>query len=80
MRWFVELDGAIEARRISENAMKVMFGMSNLGGRAKSWALGLKIHVPYVFGSYETFKSRLRQTFEPPRAEFRARAELLDLK
>ena len=54
--------------------------MSNLAGRAKSWALGLKLHNPHVFGSYTVFKDRLRQSFEPPRAEFRARAELLDLK
>ena len=33
-----------------------------------------------LFGSYNDFKTRLRQTFEPPRAEFRARAEHLDLK
>ena len=80
LRWFVELDDAIEARRINDDATKVKFGMSNLAGRAKSWALGLKLHDPLVFGSYEIFKTRLRQTFEPPRAEFRARAELLDLK
>ena len=42
--------------------------------------LGLKLHDPYVFGSLDVFKSRLRQTFEPPRAEFRARSELLKLK
>uniref|UniRef100_A0AAV1TLG7 CCHC-type domain-containing protein n=1 Tax=Peronospora matthiolae TaxID=2874970 RepID=A0AAV1TLG7_9STRA len=54
--------------------------MSNLAGRAKTWALGLKLHDPYAFGSLEVFKSRLRQTFEPPRAEFRARTELLKLK
>ena len=80
MRWFVELDDAIEARRITDDAMKVTFGMSNLAGRAKAWALGLKLHDPHVFGSYAIFKDRLRQSFEPPRAEFRARAELLDLK
>ena len=28
----------------------------------------------------EVFKTRLRQTFEPPLAEFRARSELLKLK
>ena len=35
---------------------------------------------PYDFGSLEAFKTRLKQTFEPPRAEFRARSELLKLK
>ena len=60
--------------------MQVAFAQSNLAGRAKTWALGLKLHDPYVFGSLNVFKSRLRQTFEPPRAEFRARSELLKLK
>ena len=38
------------------------------------------MHDPNVFGSLDVLKSRLRQTFEPPRAEFRARTELLKLK
>uniref|UniRef100_A0AAV1VCS0 CCHC-type domain-containing protein n=2 Tax=Peronospora matthiolae TaxID=2874970 RepID=A0AAV1VCS0_9STRA len=69
-----------KARRIDDGDMQVAFAQSNLAGRAKTWALGLKLHDPYAFGSLEVFKSRLRQTFEPPRAEFRARTELLKLK
>uniref|UniRef100_A0AAV1T1K2 Retrotransposon gag domain-containing protein n=1 Tax=Peronospora matthiolae TaxID=2874970 RepID=A0AAV1T1K2_9STRA len=80
LRWFVELDDVIRARRIDDGDMQVAFAQSNLAGRAKTWALGLKLHDPYAFGSLEVFKSRLRQTFEPPRAEFRARTELLKLK
>uniref|UniRef100_A0AAV1TWJ0 CCHC-type domain-containing protein n=1 Tax=Peronospora matthiolae TaxID=2874970 RepID=A0AAV1TWJ0_9STRA len=80
LRWLVELDDAIRARRIDDGDMQVAFAQSNLAGRAKTWALGLKLHDPYAFGSLEVFKSRLRQTFEPPRAEFRARTELLKLK
>uniref|UniRef100_A0AAV1U001 CCHC-type domain-containing protein n=1 Tax=Peronospora matthiolae TaxID=2874970 RepID=A0AAV1U001_9STRA len=80
LRWFVELDDAIRARRIDDGDMQVAFAQSNLAGRAKTWALGLKLHDPYAFGSLEVFKSRLRQTFELPRAEFRARTELLKLK
>uniref|UniRef100_A0AAV1V000 CCHC-type domain-containing protein n=1 Tax=Peronospora matthiolae TaxID=2874970 RepID=A0AAV1V000_9STRA len=80
LRWFVELDDAIRARRIDDGDMQVAFAQSNLAGRAKTWALGLKFHDPYAFGSLAVFKSRLRQTFEPPRAEFRARTELLKLK
>ena len=49
-------------------------------GHATTWALGLKLHDPFVFGSLEVSKSLLRQTFEPQRAEFRARSELLKLK
>uniref|UniRef100_A0AAV1UEJ9 Retrotransposon gag domain-containing protein n=1 Tax=Peronospora matthiolae TaxID=2874970 RepID=A0AAV1UEJ9_9STRA len=72
LRWFVELDDAIRARRIDDGDKQVAFAQSNLAGRAKTWALGLKLHDPYAFGSLEVLKSRLRQTFEPPRAEFRS--------
>ena len=54
--------------------------MFNLAGRAKSWTLGIKLHDPLAFGSYDILKTQLRQTFEPPRAEIRSRTELLDLK
>ena len=80
LRWFVELDDDIRARHIVDEQMQVASAQSNLAGRAKTWALGLKLHDPYVFGSLEVFKMRLKQTFEPPRAEFRARSELLKLK
>ncbi|CAI5738226.1 unnamed protein product [Peronospora farinosa] len=58
LRWFVELD----------DAMKVKFAMSNLAGRAKACALGLKLHDPYVYPTYDVFKARLKHTFEPARA------------
>ena len=51
LRWFVELDDAIQARRIEDDAMKVPFAMSNLAGRAKDWALGLQLHDSYAFES-----------------------------
>ena len=78
--WFVELDRAIKARRIDDEQMKLTFAQANLAGRAKTWALGVEMSDPYVFGSLEAFKTLLKQTFEPPRAEFRARSELLKLK
>ena len=80
LRWFVTLDETIEARRINDDAMKIKFAMSNLAVRAKVWALGLKLHDPYVFPTYVVFQARLNHTFEPPCAEYRARAELLDLR
>ena len=75
----MELDDAIRARHIVDEKMQVALAQSSLAGRAKTWALGLKLHDPYVFGSLNVFKSLLRQTFEPPRAEFRARYELLKI-
>ena len=78
--WFVELDRALKARRVDDEEMKVTFAQTHLAGRARSWSLGLESSNPNVFGSLDDFESRLRQTFEPPRAEFRARTELLRLK
>ena len=80
LTWFVEVDDAIEALRIEEESMKIKFGMSHLEGSARAWSLRLKLHDSNVFESLDDFKSRLRDSFEPPRAEFRVRSELLDLK
>uniref|UniRef100_A0AAV1UGD4 Uncharacterized protein n=1 Tax=Peronospora matthiolae TaxID=2874970 RepID=A0AAV1UGD4_9STRA len=46
LRWFIELDDAIRARHIKGDEMQVTFAPSNLTGRAKIWALGLKLHNP----------------------------------
>uniref|UniRef100_A0AAV1UAE6 Retrotransposon gag domain-containing protein n=1 Tax=Peronospora matthiolae TaxID=2874970 RepID=A0AAV1UAE6_9STRA len=80
LRWFVELDDAIKARQIEGDEMQVTFALSNLTGRAKTWALGPKLHDPNLFESLETLKSRLKETSEPPRAELRSRSALLRLK
>uniref|UniRef100_A0AAV1TS27 Retrotransposon gag domain-containing protein n=1 Tax=Peronospora matthiolae TaxID=2874970 RepID=A0AAV1TS27_9STRA len=60
--------------------MQVTFALSNLTGRAQTLALGLKLHDPNIFESLEILKSRLKETFEPLRAEVRARSALLSLK
>ncbi|KAF1322388.1 hypothetical protein FI667_g11381, partial [Globisporangium splendens] len=38
-RWFVELDASITARQLRDPLQRVLFAMSNLAGRAKSWAV-----------------------------------------
>uniref|UniRef100_A0AAV1UJH6 Retrotransposon gag domain-containing protein n=1 Tax=Peronospora matthiolae TaxID=2874970 RepID=A0AAV1UJH6_9STRA len=68
------------SRHIEGDEMQVTFALSNFTGRANTWALELKLHDPNVFESSEILKSRLKETFEPPRAEFRARSALLRLK
>lgn len=80
LRWFVELDAAVEARQLKEESQRVVFAMSNLAGRAKSWAYGRRLSDPNCFPSYDVFKRELRQAFEPPKCEFRARAEFLELR
>ncbi|KAG2835600.1 hypothetical protein PC129_g24465 [Phytophthora cactorum] len=80
LRWLVEVDTAIAARRIFDEPSKVAFAMSCLGGRARCWAYGRRLTDATYFGTYAEFKEELRQAFEPPKNEFRSRAEFLDLQ
>ncbi|KAF1314407.1 Membrane protein, partial [Globisporangium splendens] len=66
-RWFVELDAATTARQLRDPSQQVLFAMSNLAGRAKSWGL-------------RPLHAELKKAFEPPQSEFRARAEFLKLR
>ena len=80
LTWFVELDLAIEARRIESSDNQIAFAISRLGGRAKTWALGRRMADSRCFTSYDDFKTQLRLAFSPPKTEFRSRAEFLDIK
>ncbi|KAG2790995.1 hypothetical protein PC129_g25305 [Phytophthora cactorum] len=51
--------------------------MSCLGGRARSWVYGRRRTDATCFSTYAKFKEELRQAFEPPKNEFRSRAEFL---
>lgn len=80
LRWFVEMDTALRVRQIYDPDHQVAFAMSKLGGRARSWAFGRRLTDPGCFPDYEAFKYELKLAFEPPKNEFRARAEFLDLR
>ncbi|OWY99624.1 hypothetical protein PHMEG_00029346 [Phytophthora megakarya] len=76
LRWLVEPDTAIVARRLVDPLAKVAFAMSCLGGRARCWAHGRRLTDPTCFSTYVSFKEELKLAFEPPRNEFRSRADL----
>lgn len=80
LRWLVEIDAAMKARCIEDDATKVAFVMSNLAGRAKVWAFGRRLADETCFSSYSELRNELKATFEPPKTEFRARAEFLELR
>ncbi|KAG3068325.1 hypothetical protein PI124_g21155 [Phytophthora idaei] len=80
LRWLVEVDTAIAARRISDVPSKVAFAMSCLGGRARSWAYERRLTDATCFSTYAVFKEELRQACAYPKNEFRPRAEFLDLQ
>ncbi|DBA02199.1 TPA: hypothetical protein N0F65_004834, partial [Lagenidium giganteum] len=65
-RWFCEIDEAISARQISDAQQEVIFAMSMLTGKARSWAFGCKVADRECIPSLEVFKSALQNTFAPP--------------
>ncbi|GMF60020.1 unnamed protein product [Phytophthora fragariaefolia] len=80
LRWLVEVDTVITARRIVDPLSKVAFAMSCLDRRARGWAYGRRRTEPTCFSTYEIFKEEFRQAFEPPQNEFISRVEFLDLQ
>ena len=79
-RWFVSVERAITAQLIFEESLKVSFVISKLDGPARNWAEGCQLADPKVFPSYKVLKDLLMETFQPPKSEFRARAEYLDIR
>ncbi|OWY91759.1 hypothetical protein PHMEG_00039525, partial [Phytophthora megakarya] len=74
LRWLVELDTVITARCIVDPLSKVVFAMSCLGGRARSWAYGRRLADPTCFSTYNSFKKELKLAFESPKNAFRSSA------
>jgi hypothetical protein len=79
-RWFVSIERAIFAQQITDEHLKVSFVISKLDAPARNWAEGCQLADENVFQSYEDLKERLMETFQPPKSEFRARAEFLDIR
>ena len=79
-RWFVEVETAIFARQLHDAQLQVAFGMSKLGGLAKSWAFGKRLADPKCFPTFKSFKEELEDAFQPPKCEFRQRARFLAIK
>lgn len=79
-RWLTEVNMALDARQIVRDDYKVAFAMSNLRGRAKDWAFGCKMRDSDCFESYYQFVETLKAAFEPPKTEFRLKAQLLAIK
>ncbi|GMF55540.1 unnamed protein product [Phytophthora fragariaefolia] len=80
LRWLIEVDTAITARRIVDPLSNVAFAMSWLGERTRCWAYGRRLTDPTCFSTYEIFKGSSDKRLSPPQNEFRSKAEFLDLQ
>ena len=78
-RWFVELELAMTARKLSMPSHKVAFALSRLSGNARAWGYNLILADQNAFPDYIKFKEKIAQEFEPPRTLQRAISEFLEL-
>ena len=62
LRYFINIDDAIEDRHINDNAMMVKLAKSNLAGRVKTWLSGLKFHGSSYLCDYIIFYCYLCNT------------------
>ena len=79
-RWFLEIEMALHARQIDSDDQKVVFMIAHLAGRARAWAFSNAMLNQGVFPDYEELKRSLRESFQPPKSEFRTRQTFLAIK
>ena len=75
--WFREVELALSAALIRNERSKVTFAISNMQGRAKSWALTWETNHPGYFRTWDALKQGMEVTFQPPNAAFRQRTKFL---
>ncbi|KAG2785557.1 hypothetical protein PC116_g15348 [Phytophthora cactorum] len=61
----------MEAALITSESLRVVFALSNLSGRAKSWAYTREATSPGCFASWAQLCEQLRAAFLPANYEYR---------
>jgi hypothetical protein len=75
--WFRENELAMAAARIVDERQRITFAISNMKGRAKTWALTLETTHPGCFVDWTTMTSAMKDVFLPPNVAHRQRAAFL---
>ncbi|KAG2761480.1 hypothetical protein Pcac1_g26639 [Phytophthora cactorum] len=70
----------MDAALISTEQLRVAFVLSNLSGRAKSWAYTREATTPGYFASWAQLCEQLRAAFLPANYEYRQRSRFLSCK
>lgn len=78
--WTREVELALQAGQIEDPRKQVIFAISQMGGRAKAWALTFETNEPGHFTDWAVLKSGMRTMFLPPNSEFMQRAKFLECK
>ena len=75
--WQRENELAMAAARIRDERQKITFAISNMAGRAKTWALTCETSQPGCFQSWATMVAAMKTVFQPPNVAHRQRAAFL---
>ncbi|POM63923.1 Gag protein, partial [Phytophthora palmivora] len=78
--WVREVELAMDAALISTERLRVAFALSNLGGRAKTWAYTREATTLGCFTSWAQLCQQLRAAFLPANYEYRQRSRFLACK
>jgi len=78
--WVRETELAMEASLVSDERLRIAFALSNLSGRAKSWAYAREVTTPGCFTSWTQLCEQLRAAFLPANYEYRQRSRFLSCK
>ncbi|POM81642.1 Gag protein [Phytophthora palmivora] len=78
--WVREVELAMDAALISTERLRVAFALSNLGGRAKTWAYTREATTPGCFTAWAQLCQQLRAAFLPANYEYRQRSRFLACK
>ncbi|POM67944.1 Gag protein [Phytophthora palmivora] len=78
--WVRKVELAMDAALISTERLRVAFALSNLGGRAKTWAYTREATTPGCFTTWAQLCQQLRAAFLPANYEYRQRSRFLACK
>ncbi|KAE9045935.1 hypothetical protein PR002_g1945 [Phytophthora rubi] len=78
--WVREIEVALSAGQIYDARAQVAFALSNLGGRARAWAMARETATPGYFTSWSFMEQELRSTFLLANVAYRHRSSFLRCK
>ncbi|KAE9171476.1 hypothetical protein PF002_g29815 [Phytophthora fragariae] len=78
--WVREIEIALSAGQIYDARAQVAFALSNLGGRARAWAMARESATPGYFTSWSFMEQELRSTFLLANLAYRHRSSFLRCK
>ncbi|KAE9022232.1 hypothetical protein PR003_g29110 [Phytophthora rubi] len=78
--WVREIEIALSAGQIYDARAQVAFALSNLGGRARAWAMARETATPGYFTSWSFMEQELRSNFLLANVAYRHRSSFLRCK